>query len=91
MGNPTQLESDAFRGTLVIFGGAIVLALFILIASEFDKSFPEENASNIAKAILAGAICLWIYSCGPFIMLLWKWKKWAKERGWKEPPPEERA
>jgi len=84
MGNPTQLESDAFRGTICIVGGAIGLALLFMMVQEFDKSFPKEKASNIAKAILIGAICFWIYSCGPFIMLLLKWKKWAKERGWKE-------
>ena len=83
VGNPTQLESDAFRGTICIVGGAIGLALLFMMAPEFDESLPKEKASKIVKAILVGAICFWIYSCGSSIMLLLKWKKWAKERGWK--------
>ena len=81
MGNPSELKAEAFWGTICIVGGAIGLALLSMMAPEFDKSFPKEKDLNIAKAILIGAICFWLYAYGPSMMLLWKWKKWAKERG----------
>jgi hypothetical protein len=91
MGNPSELKAEAFQGTICIVGGAIGLALLSMMVPAFDKSFPKETASNMAKTILIGAVCFWLYAYYSSMMLLRKWQKWAVERGWKEPPPEKRA